>query len=240
MIFKGENWSRSLQTKNSTLLQVNTPNLCAVTLLGNLVAVPDIRYRANPVIAVTEIILATNSKWLDKNSNQYKEWTSYHHIKVEGDLVEQALRHANKGDIILVHGYLANIRPTKINNESQHLGIVHASFIQKFTKGYTQAINQIHCSAKLISQPKLMLTEHNKQLTQANVVINQDRYNIAKQGWQTVTVEREIHLWGKQALALAENAIIGDTLLLEGKLSYATQPNKSQFIEVSKLHLFKA
>ena len=82
-------------------LKTPSPQLCAVTLLGNLVATPDIRYRANPATAVTEIVLATSSKWLDKSTNKYKEWTSYHHVKVEGELVEQALLHANKGDIIL-------------------------------------------------------------------------------------------------------------------------------------------
>ena len=75
--------------------------LCTVTLLGNLVSKPDIRYKANPIVAITEIVLATNSKWLDKNTNKYKEWVSYHHIKVEGKLVEQALLTANKGDCII-------------------------------------------------------------------------------------------------------------------------------------------
>jgi len=56
--------------------QTPSSQLCAVTLLGNLVATPDIRYRANPATAVTEIVLATSSKWLDKATNKYKEWTS--------------------------------------------------------------------------------------------------------------------------------------------------------------------
>jgi len=239
MIFKGENWSHSLQAKKPTPSQANKQHLSAVTLLGNLVAAPDIRYRANPVVAITEIVLATHSKWLDKKSNQYKEWTSYHHVKVEGALVEQALSYANKGDIILVHGYLANMKPKSGNSDSYHPDIVHANFVQKFDKGYTQAINQIHCSAQLISQPQLMLTEHNKQLTQAKVVINQHIYNNDKQHWQNLTIEREIHIWGKQAQYLAENAVIGDELMVEGKLSYASNVNKSQFIEVMKLHLFK-
>jgi single-stranded DNA-binding protein len=220
-------------------LKTPSPQLCAVTLLGNLVAAPDIRYRANPVMAITEITLATHSKWLDKKTNQYKEWTSYHPIKVEGELVEQALRYANKGDIILVHGYLANMKPTKDSLDKHHSAIVHANFVQKFNKGYTQAINQIHCSAQLLSQPQLMLTEHNKQLTQATVSINQHVYNNDKQSWQNLTVEREIHIWGKQAQYLAEKAVIGDELMIEGKLNYASNANKSQFIEVIKLHLFK-
>jgi single-stranded DNA-binding protein len=225
----------------SAASHVKTPESqhCAVTLLGNLVATPDIRYRANPVVAITEIVLATHSKWLDKKTNKYREWTSYHHVKVEGELVEQALRYANKGDIILVHGYLANMKPNQGSTDSHHPDIVHANFVQKFNKGYTQAINQIHCSAKLISQPQLMLTEKNKQLTQAKISINQHVYHNDKQNWHILTVEREIHIWGKQAQYLADNGEISDELIIEGKLSYASNANKSQFIEVMKLHLFK-
>jgi len=220
--------------------QTPTPQLCAVTLLGNLVATPDIRYRTNPVTAVTEIVLATSSKWLDQNTNKYKEWTSYHHVKVEGELVEQALLHANKGDIILLHGYLSNIKPASSSKNAIHQGIVHANFVQKFSKGYTRAINQIHCSAKLTSKPKLMLTEQNKNITQANIVINQHIYSTDKQAWQTTTVERAIHIWGKQAQNLAEHGNVGDQLMLEGKLSYSNGANKDQFIEVKNVHLFKS
>ncbi len=219
--------------------QKPTSQLCAVTLLGNLVATPDIRYRANPATAITEIVLATSSKWLDKKTNKYKEWTSYHHVKVEGELVEQALLHANKGDIILLHGYLSNIKPTTDDKNATHQGIVHADFVQKFSKGYTQAINQIHCSAQLVSEPKLMLTEQNKNICQANIVINQHIYNTEKQKWQTLSVERVIHVWGKQAQYLAEHGNIGDDLMVEGKLSYTNGVNKEQFIEVKNMHLFK-
>lgn len=221
-------------------LKTPNPQLCAVTLLGNLVATPDIRYRANPATAVTEIVLATSSKWLDKSTNKYKEWTSYHHVKVEGELVEQALQYANKGDIILLHGYLSNIKPATSSPDANHVGIVHANFVQKFNKGYTQAINQINCSAQLTSQPKLMLTEQNKSIAQANIIIHQHIYNTDKQVWQTITVERAIHVWGKQAQSLAEHGNVGDELMLEGKLSYTSGANKDQFIEVKNVHLFKS
>ncbi|MEW6995478.1 single-stranded DNA-binding protein [Colwelliaceae bacterium MEBiC 14330] len=215
------------------------PQLCAVTLLGNLVATPDIRYRANPATAITEIVLATSNKWLDKHTNKYKEWTSYHHVKVEGDLVEQALQFANKGDIILLHGYLSNIKVKTSSQTDNYLGVVHANFVKRFTKGYTQSINQIHCSAQLLSQPKLMLTEQNKKITQANIVIHQHIYNTDKKAWQIISIERAIHAWGKQAQYLADNGNIEDELILEGKLNYNSSGNKEQFIEASKIHLFK-
>ena len=87
-------------------MQIDVPknHLCKVTLLGNLVSKPDIRYQANPVIAVAELTLATHSRWYDKTTKQFKEWTSYHTVKVIGDIVDRALIHADKGDIILIHG----------------------------------------------------------------------------------------------------------------------------------------
>lgn len=213
--------------------------LCAVTLLGNLVAKPDIRYRANPVSAITEITIATSSKWLDKKANKYKEWTSYHHVKVEGDLVEQVLSTADKGDIILVHGYLNNIKPNQVSNRN-HPPIVHANFIQRFDKGYTQTVNQIFCSGQLLALPKLITTPNNKTLAQVHIQINQQVYAIEKQSWQSVIVERELHVWGKQAQYLVENAEQNDNVMVEGKLSYLTTAEKTQFIEGKTIHLFKS
>lgn len=230
--------------KMKTLVQ--SQQLCAVTLLGNLVAKPDIRYRANPVSAITEITLATSSKWLDKKTNQYKEWTSYHHIKVEGDLVEQTLLTANKGDIILVQGYLSNIKansikPNNVKSSSavvqNHSLIVHADFIQKFNKGYTQTVNQVFCSGLLASVPQLITTQNNKNLAQVNITINQQSYSVDKQCWQSHRVERELHVWGKQALHLVENAQLGDNIMVEGKLSYLATADKRQFIEAKTVHL---
>jgi len=212
-----------------------SPELCAVTLLGNLVSVPEIRYRANPVSAITEVTVATSAKWLDKKTNKYKEWTSYHHIKVEGDLVEHALLTANKGDIVLVHGYLSNLKTTSA--EKSHSAIIHANFIQKFNKGYTQTINQIFCSAQLASIPQLITTQNNKNLAQVKIVINHQVYSVDKQCWQNHAVERELHIWGKQAQHLVENANVGDKVMIEGKLSYLATANKTQFIEAKTVHL---
>jgi len=214
---------------------VQSQELCAVTLLGNLVAAPEIRYKANPVSAITEITVATSSKWLDKKTNQYKEWTSYHHIKVEGNLVEQALLTAKKGDIILVHGYLSNIKTSK--TEKNNSSIVHANFIQKFNKGYTQTVNQIFCSGQLVSKPQLITTQNNKNLAQVRVTINHQVYSVDKQCWLNHVVERELHVWGKQAQYLVENAKVGDKVMIEAKLSYLATADKTQFIEAKTVHL---
>ena len=213
---------------------VKNQQLCSVTLLGNLVAVPEVRYRANPVSAITEITVATHSRWLDKKTNQNKEWTSYHHIKVEGDLVEQALLTANKGDIVLVHGFLSNIKTGKA--EQTHPSIVHANFIQRFNKGYTQTVNQIFCSGQLASMPLLITTQNNKNMAQVKISINHQAYSVDKQCWQNHLVERELHVWGKQAIDLVEKAKVEDKVMIEGKLSYMATADKTQFIEAKTVH----
>jgi len=217
--------------------QVSEPmpsrQLSAVTLLGNLVAAPDIRYRANPVSAITEITIATSSKWLDKKTSQYKEWTSYHQVNVEGKLVEEVLLDAQKGDVILVQGYVNDKPSTRADNsvENSHSPIVEALFIQKFAKGYVQSINQIHCSGEIISSPKLIKTPNNKQMLQLNISIAQQVYDVDKQQWRTIPLERELHLWGTQAQTLADKAKLSDSIVIEGKLSYLSSGNKMQFIE---------
>lgn len=214
---------------------IKNKELCTVILLGNLVAAPEIRYRANPVSAITEITLATSSKWLDKKTNQYKEWTSYHHVKVEGDLVEQSLLTANKGDIVLVHGYLSNIK--KGNAAKHHTSIVQAEFIQKFNKSYTQTVNQIFCSGTVMSMPQLITTQNNKNLAQVRIAINHQAFSIDKQCWQNHIVERELHIWGKQAQYLVDNAKVDNSVMVEGKLSYLANADKTQFIEAKVVHL---
>jgi single-stranded DNA-binding protein len=200
--------------------------LCSVTLLGNLVAKPDIRYRTNPVLAITDFTLATHSKWLDKKTQQYKEWTSYHNIHVMGPLVEQTLLHVKKGELILVQGYISTALTT-------------ANFIQTFSKGFSESVNQIHCSGIISAPIQLMTTENNKAFAQTKITIKHQEFSPIKQIMQTNTVERNVHIWGKQALLLNEKAQLGDAIMIEGKLNYSTGIDKAQFIEAKKIHLFK-
>jgi len=199
-------------------------HLCNVTLLGNLVNKPDIRYQANPIIAFAELTIATHSRWFDKTSNKFKEWTSYHTVKVIGEIVERALIHADKGDIILVQGYLIN---SKKNNRE----IIHASYAQTFPKGYAQSINQIHFSGNIISDIKIMTTENDKELTEIIVESKQHVFSSITLKSHIVTIQRPVHVWGKQALYLAEHGKVNDQIIVDGKLSYLNNKNKNQFID---------
>ncbi|WP_448214015.1 single-stranded DNA-binding protein [Colwellia sp. MEBiC06753] len=204
--------------------------LCNVTLLGNLVAKPEIRYLANPLLAVTDILVATTHRWKDKNQQQ-KEWTSYHHVKVVGELVEQYLLHAQKGDIVLVNGYLAN-------NKTQPIEIIHATAIEHFAKGYTLNINQITCSATICSEVKLVTTDYNQTLASFNVAISHQAIAEHKGTMMLHKVTRPVQLWGKQGQYIAEHAKPDDNIIIEGRLSYSQNQQKSQQIDATSIHLF--
>ena len=211
---------------------ISQNHLCSVTLLGNLVAKPDIRYQANPVVAVAELVLATHSKWFDKASKQFKEWTSYHTVKVIGDIVDRSLIHSQKGDVILVQGYL-------LNSKNANREILHATYAQTFAKGYAQSINQVHISGEISNDINLVLTEHNKELVALDLTINHLVYSPITQKTQNISIERSVHLWGKQAHYVKDKAQKGDQLIVDGKLNYLNNSNKSQFIDAHQVILLK-
>lgn len=207
-------------------------HLCAVTLLGNLVNKPTIRYQANPVIAVAEFTLATHSQWFDRASNSKKEWTSYHTIKMIGDVVERTLLYAQKGDIVLIQGYL-------VDSKKSARQIIHATYAQPYAKGYARSINQIHCTGQLSSDVKLMTTEHNKTLAELTLTIDSYCYTPLSNELKRHTLSRNIHIWGKQAQYISDNAQIGDQFIIDGKLSYVHNETKSQFIDAQQAVLLK-
>jgi len=208
-------------------------HLCTTTLLGNLVAKPDIRYQANPVIAIAEFTLATHKKWFDTTTKQYKEWTHYHTIKMIGDVVERSLLHAEKGDVVLIHGHLVNSK--KSNRE-----IIHATYAHCYPKGYTQSINQIHCSGKVASDIKLVNTENNHQLAEFLLTINFFTFSPITQELRAIEVSRIVHVWGKQALYISRHAQLHDELIVEGRVSYLNDNKKSQLIDAQHVILQKA
>ena len=207
-------------------------HLCKITLLGNLVVKPEIRYLANPVVALAEVRLATHSRWYDKASQQYKEWTNFHTIKVIGDTVEKTLLHANKGDLLLVHGHL--LTSSKTQRE-----IIHANFTQHFNKGYAQSINIVQVSGQLSSDIKLMTTEQDKLFAEGIITINHQVLSAATQKLENITINRPFQVWGKQAQYLKDNAQIGNNIIIEGKLNYSKNEQKSQYIEVKQVVVLK-
>ncbi|WP_206483062.1 single-stranded DNA-binding protein [Thalassotalea sp. G2M2-11] len=207
-------------------------HLCSLTLLGNLVTKPDIRYQANPVIAIAEFKLATHSKWFDKAAGQYKEWTQYHTVKMIGDVVERSLLQADKGDIVLIQGFM-------VNSKNSNREIIHATYAHRYPKGYARSINQLHCSGKIINNVKLVTTENNRQLAEFPININFYVYSPISQELRCIDITRTVHVWGKQADYLKDTVMIGDELIIEGKLNYVNNNSKSQLIDAQHVALHK-
>jgi len=136
---------------------------------------------------------------------------------------------------MLINGYLSD-NANKLNKVATN--IITASFIQTFAKGYSQSINQIHCSGTLSSAVKLLTTENNKELAQVEVTLHHQAFSITKQKMQQNIISIKLHVWGKQAVMLNDKAHIGDNIVIEGKLNYTTSADKPQFIEGKNIHLF--
>lgn len=76
-----------------------------VILLGNLTRDPQVKYTTGGT-AVTEIGLAVNRRWLDKQSNQWKEETTFVDVTLWGRTAEIAGEYLAKGRPVLIEGRL--------------------------------------------------------------------------------------------------------------------------------------
>jgi len=78
-----------------------------IYLLGNLTRDPEIKY-TNEGIAITEMGLAVNKKWTDKNGKE-SETVDFFNITTWNNLAENCAATLKKGNRILVSGHL-NLR----------------------------------------------------------------------------------------------------------------------------------
>ncbi len=76
-----------------------------VILVGNLTRDPQVRYTPGGS-AVTEIGLAVNRSWFDKQSNQRKEETTFVDVTLWGRQAEVAGEYLSKGRQVLIEGRL--------------------------------------------------------------------------------------------------------------------------------------
>lgn len=207
-------------------------HLCQITLLGNLVAKPEIRYQANPVIAVAECVIATHSQWIDKKTQQKKEWTSYHTVKMLGDVVERSLINADKGDIFLVSGIL-------VNSKKSNRQVIHATYAHHYAKGYARSINKLECSGTISSDIKLVTLQNNKKLAEFTVTSNFYAVSPVTKEERNISIERTVHVWDRQAEYIANNAKNNDEVIIEGKLNYLNNDKENQLIDCKYITLLK-
>ncbi len=201
---------------------------CHVILAGNLVAKPEIRYRANPVVPIAEFVIATNHSWFDKKSNSFKDWTSYHQCHFEGQNVEQHFLFADKGQLIMLHGALAT-------SKSQSKDVIQVESLSVLGKGVHNGVNQLICNATVDSEIKLVKTENNVSLAEFTVTINEPGFSEANHHFKGQKIQRLVHLWGKTAEYFAKKAQLHQQVLIEGSVSYVGNNKKQQFIEAKKV-----
>jgi len=76
-------------------------------LLGNLTRDPEIKY-TNEGIAITEMGIAVNKKWTDKNGKE-SEMVDFFNVTTWNNLAENCAAALKKGDRVLLSGHL-NLR----------------------------------------------------------------------------------------------------------------------------------
>ena len=76
-----------------------------VILIGNLGQDPDTRYMPSGG-AVTNLRVATNESWKDKQTGEQKEKTEWHNVAMFGRLAEIAAEYLRKGSQVYVEGRL--------------------------------------------------------------------------------------------------------------------------------------
>lgn len=201
---------------------------CHVILAGNLVAKPEIRYRANPVVPIAEFVIATNQSWFDKKTNSFKDWTSYHSCHFEGHDVEKHFLYADKGQLLLIHGALATSNKRKKD-------FIQVESLSVMGKGIHQGINQMICNATLVSEVKLVTTENNVSLAEFSVTINEPGFVESDHHFKGQKITRLVHLWGKSAEFFANKASLNQQILIDGTVSYLSTNKKQHLIEAKKV-----
>lgn len=80
-------------------------SLNVVLLLGRVTMDPDLRYTPSGA-AVLGYRIAVNRRWLDKQSNEWKEDTSFFNVNIWGQSAERLSKTMRKGSAVLVEGQL--------------------------------------------------------------------------------------------------------------------------------------
>ena len=102
-------------------MEANMNSLNQMYLLGNLTRDPEIKY-TNEGIAITEMGIAVNKRWKDKNGKDL-EVVDYFNITAWNALAENCATTLKKGDRVLVGGHL-NYRSWE-NKEGRKCNIIN-------------------------------------------------------------------------------------------------------------------
>jgi len=106
---------------------IRTPNINNVTLAGNIVRDPEIRQIGKKKTAVTNITIANNRKYLDKDG-KWQEETTYVDAEVWGSQAEKLGEYGKKGTPVIVEGNL------KLNQWEDKQGKSHSKLLLRAEK----------------------------------------------------------------------------------------------------------
>jgi single-strand DNA-binding protein len=76
-----------------------------VTVVGNLVEDPELRFTPSGV-AMAKLRLAVNRRWMDRNTNEWKEEASFFTATCWREMAENVSESLRKGSRVLVNGRL--------------------------------------------------------------------------------------------------------------------------------------
>ena len=113
-----------------------------VILVGNLGSDPEIRYTGNGQ-AVTNLSVATNEKWIDKNTGKSQEKTEWHHVVVWGKIAENCCKFLKKGKTVYVEGKIQTreYADPKDNTQKKYATEIIATNVQFLGESHFQTNN---------------------------------------------------------------------------------------------------
>lgn len=100
-----------------------------VIIVGNLGAMPEIRYMPNGA-PVTTISVATTEQWRDKSTGAAQERTEWHRVTFFGKLAEIAGEYLKKGRQVYIEGSLRTDRYNDRNGVERYSTSIVASEMQ--------------------------------------------------------------------------------------------------------------
>ena len=77
----------------------------AITVVGNLTKDPEIRYTAGGQ-AKASLSVAVNRRWMNKQTNEWEERTSFFNVIVWGEMADHCSESLQKGNRVIVSGRL--------------------------------------------------------------------------------------------------------------------------------------
>ena len=94
-----------------------------VILIGNITRQPELKALTNGN-KVTNLTVAVNKTWTDRESGEKKEATEFISVSVFGKQAENCAQYLEKGQKVMVEGHIKNRVEEKDGSKTYHTGVV--------------------------------------------------------------------------------------------------------------------